>query len=141
MTTPAVKKRIIVQRQKHGDVYYDAATKELELEAFKKMFQDGIESQNYFQYDDDVYTEEKEELESDIKKILDLNIDSLPSSLREEMENQKKDLRRKEIQLKELIEEKALFESAKTGDEKALVKFLNSRRDAEYEGFSFETLR
>jgi len=132
--------KIIVQKQKHGDVYYDASTKEKEAQAFKKMFKNNEEMEYYHQYDDESFQEEKQELEEEIKKTESLDVSSVPSSMQDRVETAKRNLGYKRQELLTLIREKELYDLAKKGDAQSMQRLIERRKDGEYEGWSFEKL-
>ena len=133
------KKRIIVQRCKHGNEYFDASTQAAADASFLKMFRDNREY-GFYNY----VAERPAELE---KKIAEMEAqttplpEGLPAAHYKLAEEALKKLTRTKRELADAVEQAALLERADAGDVESVKEFLRNREHGEYEGFSIETLR
>ena len=120
-------KRIIIQKCKHGDRYFDASTQKAANAAVKKMFDNNCEMEFYG------YLKERvTDLQAEIKKIeeaakpLPAGLSAAHYKLTEEAQ---KKLTSKRRELVTAEAELFLFEKAKAGEIDAIKELLNQRND------------
>lgn len=127
--------KVLKYKGKHADEYWDASTEAKEKAAFRKLFKTIEEFECYSVYgpvDQAKITELQgkiAEVETALKekKVLaglitaaENNIKYMKNELRQELFAQ---------------EQYDLYQKAKAGDEKAMMRLLRSHRDYEYEGW------
>ena len=132
--------KVLAHKDKHSDNFWDASTKEKEAAAFLRMFElldnEGGKYSYYADLDEGTseLVQEVQELQS-IKASFERG--TLAKIAERALGSELEQLPRKERELASCQSQLALYKLAKKGDAKAARRFVELRKDYEYEGWDF----